>query len=314
MDQNKSLSTEEDANILHVSKSTIYTLIKKGEIVSYKIGRKVRFTQEDVDAYIARSRHSQQVAAPVQKVTVQSSLLYGDSVQKQPLIISGQDVILDILSNYLHQYGIQALRAYVGSFESLLSLYQGNVQAATCHLWDSDTDSYNLPYIRRLMPGVHAVAVNLTWRMQGFYVKKGNPKGITSWEDLTRPDVVILNRRNGTGSRILLDEHLFRMGVPSGSVKGYGNEMSSHLTVAAAIVEGQADVGIGTGRIIKQFPELEFIPVQRERYDLVIKKDMYYSPEIQAMLQILRSREYQNDIFSIADNDYTDLGKIVGEV
>ena len=314
MDQNKSLSTEEVANILHVSKSTIYTLIKKGEIVSYKIGRKVRFTQEDVDAYIARSRHSQQVAAPVQKVTVQSSLLYGDSVQKQPLIISGQDVILDILSNYLHQYGIQALRAYVGSFESLLSLYQGNVQAATCHLWDSDTDSYNLPYIRRLMPGVHAVAVNLTWRMQGFYVKKGNPKGITSWEDLTRPDVVILNRRNGTGSRILLDEHLFRMGVPSGSVKGYGNEMSSHLTVAAAIVEGQADVGIGTGRIIKQFPELEFIPVQRERYDLVIKKEMYYSPEIQAMLQILRSREYQNDIFSIADNDYTDLGKIVGEV
>jgi len=124
------------------------------------------------DAYIARSRHSQQVAAPVQKVTVQSSLLYGDTAQKQPLIISGQDVILDILSNYLHQYGIQALRAYVGSFESLLSLYQGNVQAATCHLWDSDTDSYNLPYIRRLMPGVHAVAVNLTYRMQGFYVKR----------------------------------------------------------------------------------------------------------------------------------------------
>ena len=288
MDQNKSLSTEEVARILHVSKSTIYALIKKGEIVSYKIGRKVRFTQEDVDAYIARSRHSQQVAAPVQKVTVQSSLLYGDSAQKQPLIISGQDVILDILSNYLHQYGIQALRAYVGSFESLLSLYQGNVQAATCHLWDSDTDSYNLPYIRRLMPGVHAVAVNLTWRMQGFYVKKGNPKGITSWEDLTRPDVAILNRRSGTGSRILLDEHLFRMKVPSASVRGYENEMSSHLTVAAAIAEGQADVGIGTGRVIKQFPDLDFVPVQRERYDLVVKKEMYHSPEIQAMLQILR--------------------------
>ncbi len=314
MDQNKSLSAEEVARILHVSKSTIYALIKKGEIVSYKIGRKVRFTQEDVDAYIARSRHSQQVAAPVQKVTVQSSLLYGDSAQKQPLIISGQDVILDILSNYLHQYGIQALRAYVGSFESLLSLYQGNVQAATCHLWDSDTDSYNLPYIRRLMPGVHAVAVNLTWRMQGFYVKKGNPKGITSWEDLTRPDVAILNRRSGTGSRILLDEHLFQMKVPSASVRGYENEMSSHLTVAAAIAEGQADVGIGTGRVIKQFPDLDFVPVQRERYDLVVKKEMYHSPEIQAMLQILRSREYQNDIFSIADNDYTDLGKIVGEV
>lgn len=314
MDQNKSLSTEQVANILHVSKSTIYSLIKKGDITSYKIGRKVRFTQEDVDAYIARSRHSQQVAAPVQKVTVQSSLLCGESSQKQPLIISGQDVILDILSNYLHQYRIQALRAYVGSFESLLSLYQDKVQIATCHLWDSDTDTYNLPYIRRLMPGIHALAVNLTYRMQGFYVKKGNPKGIKSWQDLARSDVSILNRRKGAGSRILLDEHLFHLGIPAGSVKGYENEQSSHLTVAKAIVEGQADVGIGTGRIVKQFPDLDFIPIQRERYDLIIKKEMYHSPEIQAILHVLRSPEYQNDIFSIADNDYTDLGKIVGEV
>lgn len=314
MNQNKSLSTQEVADILHVSKSTIYDLIRKGEITSYKIGRKVRFTQEDVDAYISRSRHSQRVAAPVQKVTVQSSLLYGDKSQNAPLIISGQDVILDILSNHLHQYNIQALRAYVGSFESILSLYQDNVQVATSHLWDSDTDTYNIPYIRRLMPGTHALAINLTYRMQGFYVQKGNPKEITSWTDLARPDVTILNRRKGTGSRILLDEHLFHLNIAPSSINGYQTEMSSHLTVATAIAEGTADVGIGTGRVVRQFPDLDFIPVQKERYDLVIKKDMYYTPEIQTMLQILQSEEYRNDIFSIADNDYTDLGKIVGEV
>lgn len=314
MNQNKSLSTQEVADILHVSKSTIYDLIRKGEITSYKIGRKVRFTQEDVDAYISRSRHSQRVAAPVQKVTVQSSLLYGDKSQNAPLIISGQDVILDILSNHLHQYNIQALRAYVGSFESILSLYQDNVQVATSHLWDSDTDTYNIPYIRRLMPGTHALAINLTYRMQGFYVQKGNPKEITSWTDLARPDVTILNRRKGTGSRILLDEHLFHLNIAPSSINGYQTEMSSHLTVATAIAEGTADVGIGTGRVVRQFPNLDFIPVQKERYDLVIKKDMYYTPEIQTMLQILQSEEYRNDIFSIADNDYTDLGKIVGEV
>lgn len=314
MNQNKSLSTQEVADILHVSKSTIYDLIRKGEITSYKIGRKVRFTQEDVDAYISRSRHSQRVAAPVQKVTVQSSLLYGDKSQNAPLIISGQDVILDILSNHLHQYNIQALRAYVGSFESILSLYQDNVQVATSHLWDSDTDTYNIPYIRRLMPGTHALAINLTYRMQGFYVQKGNPKEITSWTDLARPDVTILNRRKGTGSRILLDEHLFHLNIAPSSINGYQTEMSSHLTVATAVAEGTADVGIGTGRVVRQFPDLDFIPVQKERYDLVIKKDMYYTPEIQTMLQILQSEEYRNDIFSIADNDYTDLGKIVGEV
>ena len=74
MAQNQSLSTQEVADILHVSKSTIYDLIRKGEIHSYKIGRKVRFTQDDVDAYIARSRHEHSTA-PVQRIDTHSTLL-----------------------------------------------------------------------------------------------------------------------------------------------------------------------------------------------------------------------------------------------
>ena len=74
MAQNKSLSTQEVAEILHVSKSTIYDLIKKGEIHSYKIGRKVRFTQDDVDAYIARSRHEHSTR-PVKNIDTHSTLL-----------------------------------------------------------------------------------------------------------------------------------------------------------------------------------------------------------------------------------------------
>ena len=314
MEQNKSLSTQEVAKILHVSKSTIYELIRKGEITSYKIGRKVRFTQEDVDAYIGRSRHSQRVASPVKKTSVQSTLLRGEPNQKPPLILAGQDVILDILSNHLHQNGIPSVRAYLGSFESILALYQDHVHIATSHLWDSDSDSYNLPYVRRLMPGTHAVVVNLSYRMQGFYVLKGNPKNIQSWEDLARLDVTILNRKKGSGSRILLDEHLFKRNISPGQVQGYQTEVPSHLTAATAIAEGQADVSIGTRRVIKQFPDLEFIPMQKEQCDLIIKKELYHTPNIQTLIQILRSAAYQKDVHAIADNDYSDLGRIVGEV
>ena len=74
MASNKSLSTLEVAEILHVSKSTIYELIRRGEINSYKVGRKIRFTQDDVDAYIARSRHEQSVQ-PVRRVEINSTLL-----------------------------------------------------------------------------------------------------------------------------------------------------------------------------------------------------------------------------------------------
>ena len=129
MAQEKSLSAQQVADILHVSRSTIYDLIKKGEIQSYKIGRKVRFTQDDVDAYIARSRHEHSTQ-PVRRVDTHSTLLTPAEEAEPELIISGQDVVLDILANYLQQEGVHTARTYLNSFEGLLSLYQDNIHVA----------------------------------------------------------------------------------------------------------------------------------------------------------------------------------------
>ena len=134
MASTKSLSTQEVAEILHVSKSTIYELIRRGEIYSYKVGRKVRFTQDDVDAYIARSRHEQSVQS-VRRVETNSLLLHPDVEKDEGILISGQDVVLDVLTNFLHQHGTPARRCYLNSFEGLLALYEGRVDAAACHLY-----------------------------------------------------------------------------------------------------------------------------------------------------------------------------------
>ncbi|MDO4297582.1 MAG: helix-turn-helix transcriptional regulator [Lachnospiraceae bacterium] len=313
MEQKRALSAVDVAGILHVSKNTVYELIRRGEINSYKVGRKIRFTQEDVDDYIARSRHEKQLP-PVSSVSVQSSLLNGVPPQGREFILSGQDVILDILSNYLRQYGYQALRAYVGSFESLLSLYQDNVQAATSHLWDGDSEDYNIPYVRRLMPGTHAVIINLSYRMQGFYVQSGNPKQIYDWKDLTKENVKFLNRRKGSGSRILLDEKLMKLKINPGDIRGYADEIGSHLTLANAVARGEADVGLGTERVTRQVDHLEFVPLQEERYDLILKKEMMEYSEVRTMIRILNSREFRAELAGISGNDYRDLGKIMAEV
>lgn len=134
------------------------------------------------------------------------------------MIISGQDVVLDILANYLHQENINAGRTYLSSFEGLLALYQGKVDAAACHLYDGK--ECNASFVRSLMPGVSAVLVNLSYRTQGFYVLKSNPKHITGWEDLRRADISILNRRVGSSSRILLDTQLKKTGNPLRTAKG----------------------------------------------------------------------------------------------
>ena len=311
MAQNKSLSTQEVADILHVSKSTIYDLIKKGEIHSYKIGRKVRFTQDDVDAYIARSRHKH-ATQPVKNINTYSTLLTPEEKQQPQLILSGQDVVLDILANYLQQEGIDAARTYLGSFEGLLSLYQDNIHVAACHLFDGF--DYNTSFVRSLMPGVPAALINVSYRSQGFYVQKGNPKNIKGWSDLGREDITVLNRRVGSSARILMDVQLKRLGIPAAKVKGYDKVMKSHLTMAQAIANGEADLAIGTERVSKQMEGLEFIPLLEERFDLVIRKEAMETEEMQKLLGILRSPAFRSEIAAFSGNDYRDLGKVIMEV
>ena len=311
MSQNKSLSTQEVAQILHVSKSTIYDLIRKGEIHSYKIGRKVRFTQDDVDAYIARSRHEHSTR-PVKNIDTHSTLLTPEKQEQPELIIAGQDVVLDILANYLQQEGVNTARTYLNSFEGLLSLYQDNIHVAACHLFDGF--DYNTSFVRSLMPGISAVLINISYRTQGFYVQKGNPKNIKGWSDLGREDISVLNRRVGSSARILMDTQLKRLGIPAANVKGYDKIMKSHLTMAAAIAAGEADIAIGTERISRQIENLDFIPLLEERFDFVIKKEMLETEPVQKLLKVLRDPAFRKEIVHFSGNDYRDLGKIITEV
>ena len=311
MAQNQSLSTQEVADILHVSKSTIYDLIKKGEIHSYKIGRKVRFTQDDVDAYIARSRHEHSIR-PVKNIDTHSTLLTPVTEDAPELIISGQDVVLDILANYLQQEGIHTARTYLNSFEGLLSLYQNHIHVAACHLFDGF--DYNTSFVRSLMPGVPTVLVNVSYRIQGFYVRKGNPKNIKGWSDLRREDISVLNRGVGSSSRILLDIQLKRLGIPASTLRGYDKIMKSHLTMAAAVAAGEADLAIGTQRISRQIENLDFIPLLEERFDFVIKKEMMDTEPMRKLMQVLQDPVFRKEISHFSGNDYRDLGKVISEV
>lgn len=311
------LTTQEVADLLKVGKNTVYDLVKRGEINSYKVGRKIRFALSDVEAYIDKSK------------SIQSALFQSDDpdfaveppqaqtvAAPSDLVICGQDIILDVLSNFIEyrSNGLRVLRAYTGSYSSLVSLYYGKVQVATAHLWDGDTGQYNAPYVRRLLPGIPTVIIHLAYRMQGFYVAKGNPKNIQTWTDLKRPDITMINREKGAGSRVLLDEHLRLLGIDSRTIKGYLRESQSHLAVASTVGRGAADVALGNEKIASQVESIDFIPLQKERYELVIKKEDLYMPSIQMMLDVLRSEDYKNEVIGIGGYDVSEMGNIVAEI
>ncbi|KMT22541.1 helix-turn-helix transcriptional regulator [Clostridium cylindrosporum] len=314
---NNALNAQEVANILKIAKNTVYELVKRGELNSYKVGRKIRFTLNDVEEYISGSKSiKHKIIATKDEVIGNNNIQVTPELNNRGFVICGQDLMLDILSSYVEQYtqGIPALRSYIGSYNSLTALYQGSIQVASAHLWDGDTGEYNVPYVRRLVPGIPTVIIHLTCRMQGFYVKKGNPKNIKSWEDFRRPDITMINREKGSGSRVLLDEHLRLLGISSSLINGYNRENQSHLTVASTIARGGADVAVGNEKIASQVEGIEFIPLQKERYDLVFKKEDINTPGIQAILQILRSDEFKMEFEGIGGYDISEIGNIVAEI
>ena len=154
----------------------------------------------------------------------------------------------------------------------------------------------------------------MSYRTQGFYVQKGNPKGIRDWSDLARGDISVLNRRVGSSARILMDTQLKRLDIPASTVNGYGKIMKSHLTMAAAIAAGEADLAIGTERISRQMENIDFIPLLEERFDLVIKKEMLDTPPVKKLLEMLNHPVFRKEVARFTGNDYRDMGKIISEV
>ncbi len=317
MNDNTALTTQEVADILKIAKNTVYELIKRGELNSYRVGRKVRVDVKDVDEYKNKTKSikSNNQSSTIKNNWITNPLLNEELTQTSGFVICGQDILLDILSRYLqmHPNGVQALRSYVGSYSGLYALYNGNVQMATAHLWDGDTGQYNVPFVRRMLPGIPAVIIHLACRLQGFYVAKGNPKGIVGWEDLKRKDITIINREKGSGTRVLLDEHLRKLGIPSRSIKGYTRESTSHLAIASTVARGGADIGIGNEKSGLQVNGIDFIPLQTERYDLVVKKEDINEAPFQAVFEILRSQDFKMELEGIGGYDLTEIGIIVAE-
>jgi putative molybdopterin biosynthesis protein len=311
---NLALTPQEVADILKIAKNTVYELIKRGELNSYKVGKKLRIDSKDVDEYKSRGR-SITSNSPNSDKTKANTINFEGIPRNSGLVICGQDVILDILSRYLqmHPNGVQTLRSYVGSYSGLYDLYQGKVQIVAAHLWDGDSGQYNVPYVRRMLPGIPTVIIHLACRIQGFYVAKGNPKDIKNWEDLKRKDICIINREKGSGTRVLLDEHLRKLGILSKSIKGYERESTSHLAIASTVARGGTDIGVGNEKSGLQVKGIDFIPLQTERYELVIKKEDMDSPPFEALIDILRSQQFKMELEGIGGYELKETGEIVSE-
>jgi molybdate-binding protein/DNA-binding XRE family transcriptional regulator len=231
------------------------------------------------------------------------------------IVIAGCDPSLALIGAHLVRrypsYRLQWIQG--GSLSALRALGQGEVHAAGTHLRDPETGEENVPFVRRELPGRRVAIVTLSRWQQGLIVARGNPKGIREGADLLRSDVTIVNREAGSGGRTLLDTRLLAAGGDPATVNGYQRELPSHMAVAEAIAAGSADAGPGIEAAARAFG-LDFIPLQEERYDLVIPLDERESAPMQALLEVAMTRRCRDEVEALGGYDSSVVGNVVAEL
>lgn len=226
--------------------------------------------------------------------------------------IGSHDLIMDIISNYMQKsYDKHFLSsAHVGSMGGIMAMKRGEAHIAPIHLLDPKTGVYNISYIKKYLSNRKMALIKGVKRIQGFMLAKGNPKSIRDFHDLQRKDIIFVNRQRGAGTRLLVDYQLEKEGIGTEEIVGYDREMTTHMSVAAAITSNTADVGVGVYSAAKSM-DLDFIPIGEEHYDFLIPEEYLELETVKAFIQVMTSQEFKEELLKMGGYGVEGIGQII---
>ena len=245
--------------------------------------------------------------------TTEAELLVAkEAVERTVVVIGSHDLALDLLASWIRKEdpSLTLSSSHVGSLEGIIALKKGYAHMAGSHLLDPVTGEYNIPYIQKYLSGTRVKIIHLAYRQQGFILPHDNPHGIRHLSDLVGDGIRFINRQRGSGTRVLLDYLIEKDGIDTAQINGYEEEEFTHLGVAVAIESGRADVGLGIYGAAKALG-MDFVPLEQERYDLIIPQAFFDNPHIQKVIKVLRSEEFRAQIEVLGGYDTSRMGEEV---
>ena len=292
---NKFYTAQEVADKLKIKKTTVYELIKRGELSSSKIGKQLRVSEEQLAQYLDGAAQIS-TAAQTRDYQPESSILKRDYLlHSSGLIISGQSSpALDLLLNQLPSTpgSLPVLQSHMNTYNGLYSLYFEKVHLACA--------AASLEDIESLVPGVSLTAIWFCQYPVGFYVKKDNPRNIRDFSDLTRADIIFANREKGSSRRVLLDRQLKASEISPEAISGYRNELVSDYSTA-----------LGEGYAARSFPGLTFLPVREETLYLILRSENFCAPSFQAVADTIASENFRHTLSLQTGYDTSHTGEII---
>lgn len=263
------------------------------ELAAYPMGKGSGSvtTFSRADGFVTIGRHDEIVDAG----TVVDVRLLGHDLRVADLVVIGSHCVgLDYLLGQLQDLGFRTKFLAVGSTAGLEAARRGECDMAGMHLLDPATGQYNRPFLSadlQLIPGYG--------RMQGVVFRREDER----FEDRepheaigaikADPSCFMVNRNQGSGTRILID------GLLEGTQPtGYAVQSRSHNAVAAAVAQGRADWGVAIRGVADQ-TGLGFLPLTEERYDFVVPKTRMQKPAVRVLEQLLAREDVKQKLASM---------------
>ncbi len=282
----------EVADYLRIKQRKVYDLLKAGAIPSTRVTGKWLFPRAWVDVWLRQhgEGHPQGGAAG----------------PRPPVIAGSHDPLFEWA---VRESGCGLALNLGGSLDGLRRLAAGEATVAAMHLFDAGTGTYNVPWIERELGGQGLVALTWAWRSQGLIVAVGNPLGLTGAADLARPGLRVALRQADAGTRVLLDRLLAQSGIVGGDLTLAARVARTQAEVAEAVLNGRADCGLGVAAAAQAL-RLGFVPLARERFDLVVARRDAFEPPMQKLLAFARAPAFAERAAEFGGYDIADLGAV----
>ena len=258
--------------------------------------------QTAVSVSLARWQTLQQSTLPPQTKT---------EAPTQLRFVGSHDLTMDLLARQLNETGatVPLELKFQGSLGGLIALARGTADLAGIHLYDHITNSYNRPFVERILPGQRVALVTLAYREMGLILPLGNPQQIKTLTDITKPGVKWVNRQAGSGTRVWLDVQLRQYGIDMHNINGYAQEKSTHLQVAQAIESGTATAGLGIYAAAVAYG-LDFVPLTQEIYQLAIPEAVWQTAVCYTLITLINSNTFKTSVNALGGYDTTATGEL----
>jgi putative molybdopterin biosynthesis protein len=298
----KLMNTKEVADYLDIHEKQVYALIKTGRIPCTRVTGKWIFPKKFIDEWIETNAQSGLKQARNKSNRISGAILASGS--NDPVL----DMLLTATKKSYPDFYI--FSANTGSVNGLKALNEGLTDIALSHLFDPESGQYNIPYLPRYLQNVNPVVVNLFYRELGFLSQQNKSFHINGFESLAGRKISFVNRQKGSGTRLLLDYHLQKLGIVPEEIDGYEREVYTHFEVGLSILSGEAQVGIASAAIGKLLG-LAFKPITSECFDMILDQTTYFQSGVQSFIETLKSDAFKGRIEKIGGYDFRDSGKIL---